>query len=754
VNNYDFKSLNDKEFEALACDLIGGHLGEKFERFKAGKDAGVDGRFFLSENREVVLQCKHWANTPISQLINKLSKFERPKISKLKPEKYFIAVTNKLSRQDKKKIRIALSPYINSESYIYGSEDLNDLLAISKNIEQRHYKLWLHSSSVLTHMMNHAILGRSEYTLDEIKMDTARYAMTENHKKALAQLENLGVIIITGEPGIGKTTLANHLCLHYVAQSHHLAVISDDIKEAEDILDDDSKQIFYFDDFLGRNYLDALNGHEGKKITQFIKRIARSPNKKFVLTSRSTILNQGKLLIDVFSHANLQRNEYEMKISSLSDIDKAHILYNQIWHSQLKISHENELYRDERYRRIISHKNFNPRLINYVTDASRVGNIEPNLYWNFVEKSLINPADIWENPFIAQQDDFGRAIVLLVVLNRYPIMQDGLADAYHEYISLPGNQNMKGRQDFTTNLKTLIGSFLNRLVEGDKVRIDLFNPSIGDYVLQRYRTDISALKLGFICLKNCNSLQTLKSLRKNSLISLDNVEIIAVAMLERVAINDFLRADVSFVSELVRYVAEFSTHDKNTLTLLKDGTRYVLETTKPTDSTRNAFSVVKLGFEKKWVTNQEALKFVDNLAHFVVADEEVEDCWALMCILSIEDITYGVVKSRVIDGISDHIAQNFSRFLDIDIAFLNCSPGEYDVAKDEILKILEEKLDSLGLNADDFDFDYIIQKSEVKEYMDKYFENLGTSVISPPSPLSSHKLSSRDQIDELFERGR
>lgn len=751
MNNYDFKSLNDKEFEALACDLLGEHLGKKFERFKTGKDAGVDGRFFLSENREVVLQCKHWANTPVTQLINKLSKVERPKIAKLKPAMYFIAVTNNLSRKDKTKIKIALSPYINSESCIYGAEDLNDLLSKAKGVERRHYKLWLHSFNMISHALNNAILGRSEYALEEMKTDISRYAITANHQRALAQLENFGVVIITGEPGIGKTTLANHLCLHYVAQGYQFAVISDDIKDAENILDNDSKQIYYFDDFLGRNYLDALNGHEGKKITQFIKRIAVNNNKRFVLTSRSTILNQGKLLIDVFAHSNLQRNEYEMRISSLSDMDKAHILYNQIWHSKLDPAYVNELYEDGRYRRIISHKNYNPRLINYVTDASRIENIPPYSYWEFIEKSLNNPADIWENPFTAQQDDFGRAIILLVVLNRQPIVQDLLAEAYREFISLPGNQNMKGRPDFIINLKTLTGSFLNRLVDDDGVKIDLFNPSIGDYVLERYRTDPSALKQGFMCLRNTNSLHTLKSLRRDDLIGSKDVEMMATAMLERVAASDFSRTEVSFVAELLRYMGDFTIREQRTVNLLKDGTRYVLDGTEPAHSTRNAFSVIKLGVERQWVLNQEALQFIDKLAHFVVADEEIEDCWALMSSLARTNCHYEAVLRKVINGISDHIAIDVTRFIDIDNAFLDCNPDEYSCAHKNIVKILEEKLTRLGLNSEDFDFNRLLRDFHIKKHMDNYFENVAKPplVLAPP-PTS--KFSSAAQIDDLFER--
>lgn len=47
MSSYDFSSLNDKEFESLCSDLLTCHLGERVERFKPGRDGGVDGRFFL-----------------------------------------------------------------------------------------------------------------------------------------------------------------------------------------------------------------------------------------------------------------------------------------------------------------------------------------------------------------------------------------------------------------------------------------------------------------------------------------------------------------------------------------------------------------------------------------------------------------------------------------------------------------------------------------------------------------------------------
>jgi Restriction endonuclease len=110
MTEYDFRTLNDKEFESLCADLLGETLNARFERFKPGRDGGVDGRYFHTTGREVVLQCKHWVATPIEQLIRRLQKEERPKVVLLQPERYLVAVSNALSRADKTAIQEALAP--------------------------------------------------------------------------------------------------------------------------------------------------------------------------------------------------------------------------------------------------------------------------------------------------------------------------------------------------------------------------------------------------------------------------------------------------------------------------------------------------------------------------------------------------------------------------------------------------------------------------------------------------------------------
>ena len=138
---YDFKVLNDKEFEHLVSDLLSRHLSARIERFRPGKDKGVDGRFFATARQETVIQCKHWARSTVASLIKYLEDIERPKIDRLKPARYIVVTSLELSRHNKDQIVAALAPWIKTSSDVYGNEDLNDLLGKSEDIERQHYKL-------------------------------------------------------------------------------------------------------------------------------------------------------------------------------------------------------------------------------------------------------------------------------------------------------------------------------------------------------------------------------------------------------------------------------------------------------------------------------------------------------------------------------------------------------------------------------------------------------------------------------------
>lgn len=245
---YDFSKLNDREFEILAASVIEKELKNKVEIFKSGRDGGVDGRFWIGEKNEGIIQCKRYLETPYPQLISKLKTEELDKVKKLNPSKYIFITSKKLSRNNKQEIKEIFKPYINTEKDIWGLEDLNTFLSKKENqdIVERNYKLWITSTSVLDILYNNAIKGRSQFTIRDIEEKAYRYVVTDNHHKGLGILEENNVIILTGEPGIGKTTLADNLAIHYIAKGYEFCDIEENINEAESLFRENEQKKFYF----------------------------------------------------------------------------------------------------------------------------------------------------------------------------------------------------------------------------------------------------------------------------------------------------------------------------------------------------------------------------------------------------------------------------------------------------------------------------------------------------------------------------
>ena len=485
---FNFLNINDKEFELLCCDIFEKHFQERVERFKTGKDQGIDGRFYGFGNALSIIQCKHYEKSGFSALVSNL-KQEILKLNRIMPQRYILATSVHLNPAEKEKLLTIFSPYIQCTDDIWGNEDLQAFLNDGNNsdIVRRHYNLWVESTGVLTNILNNDVFSRSKSHLQHIIEQSKYFVRSGVFDAGLELLEKKHTIIVSGAPGIGKTTLAEQLCLYYVAQEKfELIVVSDTIKDAEKVYNPSIKQIFYFDDFLGSNYLSAVSGDINSCVMKFIRMIKQETNSRLILTSRTNILNQGKRLSSQISQDIIRNNEFELKIHDYSKITKAKILYNHIWHSNLSEKYIDEIYINKRYFDIINHRNYNPRLIEHITDLSRIEDIQPENYWLFINKGLTNPTIIWKHFFDSQIDDATRYLMLLVFWNQGCSEQE-LQNAYEILIPYIQHRLPCGLSAaFRENVEVAVKSVLSRNIDSQSEVISYspFNPSLGDYVIK------------------------------------------------------------------------------------------------------------------------------------------------------------------------------------------------------------------------------------------------------------------------------
>jgi DNA-binding transcriptional MerR regulator len=749
--SYDFLSLDDKEFEQLALRLLGAQEGIVYERFKPGKDGGIDGRYF-SSNGQTIVQCKHWARSGLGALLRALRNDELPKVQRLKPARYVLVTSLPLSPANKAEIRTIFHPYVQSDADVLGCEAMNDILALHPAIERGTIKLWLHSAAVLSQFASLALVGRSAFVLGEMRRKRARYVETASHKLGVSRLTENHVVLITGEPGVGKTTLAEQLCLDHVLNGFQLCAAAKDVEELEAAYREDAKQVFYFDDFLGRTFLEAIGRHEDSHIIGFIKRIRSDKSKRLVLTSRTTILNRGKSLTDLFRIENVDRHELELKVGNLSALDKARILHSCVWHSRLSPSYVEEIVRESKYMYVIAHRNFNPRLVSFITDPIRLSAVQPSNYWSYVTSKLDNPSEIWGDVYDQQMSEAQRIILLLVVVNGGDIPEQDLLDAYRSYLTTPTGSRIQGDTDYQRNIQVLIGSLLNRTLDakGDSA-FDLFNPSIADFALPRLVIDGELMATLALALKTQQMIRYInRSIQRGKVskttsktlggcfakyvLSPDREAsnaLVDIEMLE-VATQQNPDADVT-KSAVVRLLTELQAQD--------DGPTYVAA----------ASPLLRYGVEHELLNIDFIRLFLEDLESDWFSLDDVRELLRLANEMPLDvdrDLLLDVFKPVALEVLSEIIDEEIK---DRDILEEYLDENDVDRAAEKVYEAIADLCAEIGVEADSSEIDDLCRRVNIdgiiesnirRACRDDDYHDVGRDAITGPNEI--HDLFSMD----------
>ena len=156
--------------------------------------------------------------------------------------------------------------------------------------------------------------------------------------------------------------------------------------------------------------------------------------------------------------------------------------------------------------------------MSFVTDSYKVADIECGSYWQYIERTLENPEDIWGHVYDNQLDTHGRYLACIVSFNGRDISEENLKHAFLHFVNR--KETKFGHSDFIASTKLAVGAVLNRIITGSGIKYDLFNPALGDFLLHRYAKDENVLYLIFESLDTHESLNNLKSLLKGNIIRL------------------------------------------------------------------------------------------------------------------------------------------------------------------------------------------------------------------------------------------
>jgi hypothetical protein len=476
------ENLSDVEFESLVADLLRAGTGIGARVFQRAADGGVDLRYADGDVVDIT-QCKHYVNSSFSQLLA-AAKREKTNVDDLAPTptRYRFVTSRKLTLRQTEQIADALSPWIADVQDVWDGNEVERLLLEHDHVQRQHVKLWLANGAALGALLRAATHQRSQALVDAVREVLPRYVQTQRFFEAQTILADTGTCLIAGEPGIGKTTMAQMLLLDLSNQGFEPLQVSADADEAWDALDERHRQAFYYDDFIGRSAVgERLAKNEDHRLVELIRYAARHPNAvRLILTTREYILREATALYETFKRADLDANRFLLELPDYTRSERAQIFYNHVYHSG-RLTHDQlrNLVTNRAYLNIIDHPYYNPRVIEYITGLSGAADLPAAAkqdYVAFAIHALDHPDQIWDHAFRRELNEHQQALLLLMATMPPEVRLGDLRRAFDSTYDTP-------RLAFAHALRTLEVTFLR--IGHDHTGADVVefvNPSVQDFL--------------------------------------------------------------------------------------------------------------------------------------------------------------------------------------------------------------------------------------------------------------------------------
>lgn len=483
----NFSNLNDIEFEYLCKDVMSRMLGENLQRFGKGRDGGID----LTDDvhrKTVIVQVKHYIKSDFAGLLSALRK-EVPKVQKNNPKKYYVCCSKELTPQNKRDIYTMFSDYMESTNNIICITEISDFLEEEQNADilRKHFKLWIESTSILTSIFSNDICIDSDVLLSDINESVHMFVKTTAYDSAISCLEKNNVLIIVGSPGVGKTITSKMLVLSYAIQGYKIRYTTDgaDLASLKKALaqSPDVKEIILLDDCFGQAYFNMKETQENELLA-LIKSVKMSSNKILIMNSRVTIYQEATLRTPSLVNS-LDKKEYRayvLDMSNVSLIEKAKIFYNHLYFGGVPTEYRENIKCNRNYIKIVKHDNYNPRVIEFVTNRRRFEQVDSSLYAEFILECLNNPEQIWENEYSRRISNIDRMLLnTLYSLTNTNISMDVVRRCFEHRLG-----RMTGI-DFSINhfeqsVKRLQNSMIKIVDDRGSRTISVANPSVNDFL--------------------------------------------------------------------------------------------------------------------------------------------------------------------------------------------------------------------------------------------------------------------------------
>jgi nucleoside-triphosphatase THEP1 len=495
VEEYNLKKLDAMDFEKLCKDIMNDYLkleSEYFYRAKEGKDGGID---LINNSRNIIVQCKRYIKSNYSNLKFNISN-ELKKVCKYDLKKYYLITTLELSHSERIELNDLLSE-LNCDIQIIDGIELQDILNDNSDIVGKNYKLWVTPYLIKYISSNDIVKFETDVLIDEVSEKLYNFVETENYLQAKNILENNNVILVTGQPGVGKSTLCNNLVVNLLKEGYNIKYSS--VPNVEEIIksidfNSKDKELIYMDDFLGKIYLNLRNSNVTDLITKLISKIRKYPEKKLILNSRITILNEAETLDYKFEEYMEKIKKITINLDKMKNDEKGMLLYKHLYYNDISIENIKYLIQFKRYKYIIENRNFNPRLIEQSIKNNK--NNGPEEFYTNLINNLNNPEFIWKDEYENRLQEEDRILLnIIITFQINSVEKEIIRELFYSYVNTLTNIDVT-KNIFDKSIERLRESLIKIYYDTktNTISIGTINPSVDDF-LENYLNESACDKL-------------------------------------------------------------------------------------------------------------------------------------------------------------------------------------------------------------------------------------------------------------------
>lgn len=277
------------------------------------------------------------------------------------------------------------------------------------------------------------------------------------------------------------------LVLNYASQGYRVRYTTDgsDLKSLKKSLSQSpkAKEVILLDDCFGQAYFNMKETQENELLA-LIRHVNISTNKLLIMNSRISIYHEAEDRTPNLVKS-LDRKEYRayvLDMDTTSIEEKAKIFYNHLYFYDVPKTYFEAIKKSRNYQKIVKHKNYNPRIIEFISSPRQCKQVSSNQYFDFIMGCLENPQQIWKNEYERRLAESDRLLLTtLYSLSNTPVPLSMVRQCFQYRVSKTPNLD-PSINHFEQALNRLAGSMVNILDNRGIKMLSVANPSVNDFL--------------------------------------------------------------------------------------------------------------------------------------------------------------------------------------------------------------------------------------------------------------------------------